>query len=472
MSTKTGRLFMKIIHQAGISAIALFLMITSGTVRGQSMIIPQWDGKYASGDWLGARTFLSDRGLVFGIEWKANILGIVNGGLQQRGGFDEEWKFRGTLDLAKMTGWEPLNGLSLFADVRWRDGDGVNQYSGASPMFGPSTFQGGKQWRFLNAYATYTTPEMLGIKDFLTLSGGWQNPSDIFIKQPESKFFVNNTFNSGRGISANGIPWGGSYSAWGGYAKVKPADWAYVQSGLYLAVPNATNTRNHGLYFAGYRIDPDLNGIYWLTEAGVTPKLGSAALPGRYAAGFIYWGVENTAFLGERYDQKVLFYWQADQMLFREPSSSAPLLGKGPTDGKAALDAKSLTTPASPEKPKLNEQGLYFFSLLNYAPSYNNSLPFYFQTGLIYKGLIPHRDNDQLGVALAYGNYSYDKIVAENNRDIDVHQTYEAVLEFDYRVQITQWAYAQPLLQYIIRPSGTGLVQNDTILGLQLGVIF
>ena len=51
-------------------------------------------------------------------------------------------------------------------------------------------------------------------------------------------------------------------------------------------------------------------------------------------------------------------------------------------------------------------------------------------------------------------------------------QIYEAVLEFDYRIQVNKWFYAQPVLQYIIRPNGTGLVENATVLGFQLGVIF
>lgn len=432
-----------------------------------------WNGKYATGNWFGVRDTLADHGVVFGIEWKANFLGIVDGGLEQRGGFDQEWKFRGTIDVAKLTGIDAVQGLTLFSDVRYRDGDGVNKYSGTSSTFAPSTFQGGKQWRFQNVYLTYTTPELFGIKEFLTLSGGWQNPADIFIKQPESKFFVNNTFTSARGIGANGIPWGGSYSAWGGYAKVKPAEWAYVQSGLYLAAPNGTNTRNHGLYFQGYGPDPSLNGLYWLTEAGLTPKIGASKLPGRYAAGFLYWGVENSSYYGTNHDQRVLFYWQADQMLFREPSGEAPApLAKGPSDGKSVADGKSFKNVSTGSKPKLSDQGLYFFSLTNFAPAYNNPLPFYFQTGLIYKGLIPTRDADQLGIAFGYGNYSFDKIQSEENNGVGVHQTYEAVLEVDYRVQLTQFAYIQPLVQYIIRPNGTGLVHNDTILGFQMGVNF
>jgi porin len=430
-----------------------------------------WNGKYASGNWFGVRDTLEDHGLKLGVEWKANFLWNVDGGLQQRFGYDDEWKFRGTLDFAKLTGWDAIEGLTLYSDLRYRGGAGVNKWVGASSQFAPSTFQGGRLWRFQQVYLTYTTPELFGIKEFLTLSGGWQNPTDIFINQPLNKFFINNTFTSNRGIGANGIGWGGSYSAWGGYIKVKPLDWYYLQSGLYMAIPDAGTPSNHGLFFAGAQ-PPDRNGIFWLTETGFTPKIGPSKLPGRYAAGLIYWGVENTSFFGQPYDQKLLFYWQADQQLYREPSpEAAPALVIPPADGKSVADGKNIQETVKSSKPKLNEQGLYFFSLINFAPKYNNALPFYFQTGLVYKGLIPGRDQDQLGVAFAYGNYSYYKQIADEQRGRTT-QVYEAVLEFDYRIQVNKWFYAQPVLQYIIRPNGTGLVENATVLGFQLGLIF
>ena len=46
------------------------------------------------------------------------------------------------------------------------------------------------------------------------------------------------------------------------------------------------------------------------------------------------------------------------------------------------------------------------------------------------------------------------------------------VLEFDYRIQVNKWAFVQPFPQYVIRPNGTGLVQNATVLGLHFGVEF
>ncbi len=114
---------------------------------------------------------------------------------------------------------------------------------------------------------------------------------------------------------------------------------------------------------------------------------------------------------------------------------------------------------------------MYFFSLINYAPQFNNPLPFYFQTGLIYKGLIPGRDFDQTGFAIAYGKYSWDKEVADADAGKDP-QSYEGVLEWDYRVQFNKWSYVQPLVQYIFHPNGTGVTPNATVIGMQVGVTF
>lgn len=458
---------------AGFPALVHAGETSAGEVENKPSHLEEWwNGKYATGNWFGVRDTLEDRGVKLGVEWKANFLWNADGGLQHRFGFDDEWKFRANVDLAKLSGWEAIEGLSLYSDLRYRGGAGVNKYVGASSNFAPSTFQGGRLWRFQNVYLTYTTPELFGVKEFLTLSGGWQNPTDVFITQPLNKFFINNTFTSGRGLSANGIPWGGSYAAWGGYLKVKPIDWYYAQAGLYLAIPQGTATANHGLAFQGYRPNPELNGLYFLAETGVTPKIGPSKLPGRYSAGFIYWGVENTSFFGEQYDEKVALYWQADQQLFREPSREEPTpLAKGPSDGKSIKDGKSFKEPVSPSKPKLSDQGLYFFSLINFAPKFNNNVPFYFHTGLVYKGLIPGRDADQFGVGFAYGNYSSYKQIADEDRG-RTPQIFEGVLEFSYRIQVNKWAYVQPDLQYIIRPGGTGLTQNATVLGFQLGVTF
>lgn len=456
-------------------AFAPFLAAQAGTApvvavepQSSSVIAEYVDGKYALGDWLGLRETIEDYGITPFGSWKGTFYGLTGGGLDApHGAFDEEIVLGLKLDFGKLAG---LDGLTAQGSVRYRDGRNPNNYVGASSTFQPSRYQSGLQWRLMPFFVTYTTPQLFGVKDLLTISGGWQNAYEFFADQPDSKLFTNNSIATTKGIGGvNGGPWSSSYAAWGGFLKVKPMDWYYAMAGLYLAIPQATANSNHGLELAGFGPDPEANGLYAIGETGLTPKLGPDGLPGKYAFGSIYFGVENTSFFGETYDQRYNFYWQADQMLFRESSPSAEVapLAKGAGDGKSFKEAKEAVEPAKP-----SEQGLYVFNFVNYAPKYDNAMPFYFHTGLIYKGLIPTRDKDQLGVAFAYGNYSYYKILDDYNDGRDIHQTYEAVVEADYRAQLTKFLYVQPFWQYIIRPNGTGTIGNANIFGVHLGATF
>ena len=150
-------------------------------------------------------------------------------------------------------------------------------------------------------------------------------------------------------------------------------------------------------------------------------------------------------------------------MLWREPSP--------PVVEETRVDAKSFKSTVTEAKPKLSDQGLTWFAWFHYAPSYIGERPFYFFTGFLYRGLIPTRDDDTVGLAFAYGNFG------EFNQDIqaaanDPVQTYEAGLECYYRIQLNKFLIVQPFIQYIIQPGGAGLVENATVLGTYFRVAF
>ncbi|MFV0337535.1 MAG: carbohydrate porin [Chthoniobacterales bacterium] len=443
------------------------LLFGNTTVQAQQSPKDWWNGKYATGEWFGFRPTLEDHGIYINGTWRGTFYGIVDGGLSQRGTFDAELHFKLKLDFEELLG---IPGLSAYGSVRWRDGDGPNGSVGASAAFNPSFTQVGKQWRLLPFYLLWESRDLLPVENMLTISGGWANPYFFFIQQPESDLFVNNAIHQTKGMVNNGFPWSGTYGAWGGHVKVKPIDWYYAQVGMYMAVPNALDTDNHGLYFEG--ASPSrANGFYVIGETGVTPKI--AGLPGKYAFGGIYYGLKNDSFNGQPYDGRYTLYWQADQMLFREPASAAEsgLEGKGSEDGKSFVDGKGSYKEVSGVSAPPSEQGLYMFNFISFSPKYNNTMPFYFHTGLVYKGLIPTRDKDQLGVAFACGSYSYYKMLADERLGRD-SQIFEGVIEVDYRFQVTKFAHVQPFIQYVIRPGGRGNIGNATILGLQMGVNF
>lgn len=405
-----------------------------------------WEQDGATGDWFGLRPAAAERGFVLGGKWVGTVYGLADGGLKQGAVFDEELRFEARLDFAKATGWECLEGLSAVGGVRLRAGANVNQWVGATPAFNPSSYQSGTGWRLMPFYLSYTSPEVFGVPHFLTISGGWLNPYESFARQEDAKLFRNNVIVSGKGISSNGVGWSSSYAAWGGFLKVSPCPWSYLQGGVYLAIPGDSDSANHGLELAGAR-PASRNGWYVLGETGVTPEVWG--LKGKYAVGGYYWGIENVSFSGRTSDGKFGFYAMGEQMLFRERATCH--------DGKTA----SATD---------DRQGLRWLGFVGWSSVSNNVLPFFFYTGLIYEGLIPTRDHDQAGVAIAFGSYSED--LTHLTEPYGFAATEEGVVEFDYRVQMNKWAFVQPFVQYVVRPGALGTVPNATVLGVHFGVAF
>ncbi|HEY5743460.1 MAG TPA: hypothetical protein VIS99_13060, partial [Terrimicrobiaceae bacterium] len=66
--------------------------VTPGWTRSQlprvQSISEWWDGEYGSGNWLGARDILEEEGVTLRVEWKAIALWNVDGGLEQRFGYN------------------------------------------------------------------------------------------------------------------------------------------------------------------------------------------------------------------------------------------------------------------------------------------------------------------------------------------------------------------------------------------------
>ena len=394
-----------------------------------------WNGRNVTGDWFGTRDVLADRGIKFGGTWRTAYFGVAESQNGSGAFWGQDIVFNSNLDFAKATGFEALEGLEGFIEGRWREnrpnmGD-PNELVEASNMFNPSPWWSGVGWRMVTFGAEYAAPELFGVEEWLVLKGGWLRPQREFVDQPLSKLFLNNAINSSKGIGGN-IPFSSSFSTWGGTITAKPVDWQYTKAGLFMAYPGGTSFNNNGLMFQGSP-NSSLNDLFFMIETGFTPEIGEAKLPGKYAFGSYYYGENNLGFGREKYG----FYWQADQMLYREPSSGEDL------------------TP----------QGLHIFSLFTFAPPYNGTYPFYAQGGLVYEGLIPKRNKDELYGCLGVGTYDQTD---EDNAD----RNYTMVLEGGYRFRINGWSFASPYIQYLIQPDGSREVANATVLGVQVGVSF
>jgi porin len=392
-----------------------------------------WQGPHMTGDWFGARPAVEDRGVDLRGHWRGLYFGVLDSEQGSGSAFSQELSFWLNLDAAKLSGWSGLRGWSGFVEGRWRDPGrdaNPNTYVEADSLFNPSRYTGGTGWRLMNFGLRYTVPEIFGVEEGLTVTGGWIQPQKEFITQPLARIFANNAMASAQGLGGN-IPYGSSFSTWGGVLEINPVDIFYVKTGLYMSYLNPTDPANNGLMFRGR--PQENNGLFFLGETGLTPELGPSRLPGHYAAGGYFYGEDNPEFGGNKFG----FYWQADQMLWRETG----------------------------------HQGLRMFSLLYFAPKYNNDFSFYAHGGLVYEGLLPGRDRDELMAGAAVGQYSYYDLL-EARAAGEPEPTQSVLIEVGYRVRLNGWSFVQPFAQYIVQPDGTTAVANAAILGVSLGVNF
>jgi carbohydrate-selective porin OprB len=489
-------------------------------MSGSNTTLDQWDGHFqsywsgsgATGNWFGLGKTMGDCGLTITGQAKEVFLGQVTPAAQPANAngrisgvpvnnWSTEVKLGFNYDFGKVFG---LTGLTVQSDWRYRNVDGNPNCGytgnaagtvGASSMFNPNKDTSGMGVRIMSQYFLYQTDKTRDPKFLLKL--GWINPYEDFLTQPESKNFENNAIASAKGIggtvgkyyqngrsySVTSVPWSSSYDSWGGMLRAKPSASTYVQTYLGLAIAgyggiqssptSGYSYNNHGFNFQGTApFNPQSsaygqNGVFNVNEFGWMPKLGTDKLEGRYAIGSYIWGQNNNNFGSLSGNGTVWgLYFQADQRLtaVHEDFPSVTSLDKNPV---AAASKVSKT------------RGLYTFNEFTFTPASNCQLPYYYQTGLVYKGLFDARPHDKTGIAVGEGFYSnnFNNTLPKGQGGAAggyASQFFSTttVFEWFYTVSINKWLDFVPDAQYIINPSGNGSTGNAAILGFTIAAKF
>jgi porin len=104
---------------------------------------------------------------------------------------------------------------------------------------------------------------------------------------------------------------------------------------------------------------------------------------------------------------------------------------------------------------------------LTYSPQQDILLlPLMEFAGMVWQGVIPRRDRDQLLLTYLVSSFSRDyadaMVAMVRNRP-----TAEHVLEASYAIYLTDNYTIQPDIQYIIQPNGANEAKNSLVLGIQ-----
>ncbi|MCA9127852.1 MAG: carbohydrate porin [Planctomycetales bacterium] len=101
-----------------------------------------------------------------------------------------------------------------------------------------------------------------------------------------------------------------------------------------------------------------------------------------------------------------------------------------------------------------DDQGLGVFFQFSWAPANRNEITEYYGGGLVYKGLLPNREEDYLGVGFANILFSpaARTVAAANSESLGTNET---AIEVFYRYQCSAYFVLQPDVQFIASPSGS-----------------
>ena len=440
---------------------------------------PWWKGDYGTGDWLGVRTELEDKGVEISGGYTAEVWGNTTGGLKTGAVYTGLLDFGATLDLEKLVGWK---GASVSTRWLWLSGrdaseDLVGNFLTISNLAGFNTLRMGELW-FQQDLFPRGDDGLPG----LSLRVGQMIADSEFVISDYGALFTNGTFGWPAFLYTN-IPEGGPGYPMGTLfvrVAVNPWEWMTLQSAVFPGNVFAQDVNRHGFRWdlnadQGYFLINELQ-VRWNQRDDARVLLGQA----KFGAWF-----HTTDFADPFFDEDGIpladedssgnplthawnygFYWILDQMLYREPGEAvaAAALGK---DGKSVSSSKV----SEQTEEKASTQGLGWFGRIAFGPQNRNFVGFYFDTGLVYTGLIPTRDEDQVGVGFVYAqltNGARRTLELEGSRGVGA----EMVLEFTYKAILTPWLYFQPDAQFIINPGATQDLRNAFVLGGRVSINF
>jgi porin len=398
-----------------------------------------------TGDWLGARTALEDRGILLGADEIFDALANPAGGRRQGAAFEGRFEVFANIDLDAAMGWR---GGILHANAYQIHGRGL------------SADDVGNLLTVGNIGATPAT-RLFGLwlqqsffHDAVSVRAGQIAADDEFFVSQFAALFINSAFGWPSILGIN-LPSGGPaypLATPGIRLRVALSPALVVTTGLFNGDPAPAGSGDP------QRRDPDGTSLrtdgdaLWISElaysAGV--RMGDDVLPGSYKIGAWY---HSGRFADRRLDSMRL-------SLADPASGGAPFIHGGDFGGYVIAD--QLLWRRDPS----GDRGLGMFLRMGGAPGDRNLIDFHVDGGLSFAGPLPGRDQDMIGLGVSYESVGG----AERDLSRDLARfsgiavpraDFESALELSYQALIAPWWLVQPDAQLILHP-GAHMADLDT----------
>jgi porin len=404
------------------------------------------DRETLTGDWSGMRKSLSDSGVEIEAKYIGETQGVVSGGLRRGAIYEGRFEISTNIDFEKLLGWE---GATLHANAYQIHGRGLSR-DFLGNLLPASNIEAVSSTRLFDLWLQQDI-----IKDRLSIRAGQLAADDDFLLSDTASMFMNATFGWAP-LVANNLPSGGPafpLATPGIRIGAKPAENVTFITGVFsgnpAGNPGSQDPQRHNNAGTIFSLE---GGVLVMSEIqyAINQDKNSADLPGTYKLGGFYHtgrfddlrfdnlgqslASPSTTGVAARHHGDYGLYAVADQMVWREPGSE--------------------------------DHGVTLFMRIGGAPADRNLIDFYVDGGAAYKGLVPGRDDDLLGIGFGYARISGDAAgfdsdtLAVSGSSGPVRDS-ESVLELSYIAQVTGWWTVQPDVQFIFQPGGNVPDPND-----------
>ena len=398
-----------------------------------------------TGDWGGLRPYLERKGVVFNLGYTNDFLANVRGGIGPGSVLIGVFQPQLDIDLEKLLGWQ---GGHFHTHGLVTHGPFFSQtYLGN--ILAVSNLEAGPVARLYSLWYEHSA-----FNDLLNVRFGLMSADSQFLQSKTASNFINNGISWPTFLAAN-LPAGGPAYPLpdpGVRVRIKPTDELAFQAAVFSGDPSGGDGSNQSQPLPTGTVFSFRGGAFIIAEASYLPNQGKNAngLPGAYRIGG--WWHTSPRFGDQRFDN-------TGQSLASPTSTGIPLNHTGDQGFYGVIDQMLYRVPGT------EDQGLSAFLRAGGVPNDRNLISFYADGGLLYKGLVPRRPDDKVGIAAAYAR------VGNNARGLDQDigffgnflypvRSGETAIEMMYQAQLAPWWMLQPELQYIIRPGG-GVLNPD-----------
>jgi porin len=396
-----------------------------------------------TGDWDGVRTRLEATGVRLRGHYTTESAYNPSGGRFAAARYTQQFDFGADLDLDRLAGMPGGQIRITFADRKGRslsaDALGSNRFA-VQEVFG-----GGQNLRLVELRYQQ---ELLDGK--LLLDAGWAPLGSSFATSTVycSRFQTLATCGTLQLDNFNWQNW--PFGQWGARVRFQLSPEFYVSTGVYQANPKHA-ADGLDLTVAG-------SGVIVPFELGWLPGQGGRGMPGEYK-------------LGGYYDSS-----RAPDVLRDANGHSAGLTGAPFAQRDGRWGVYALATQMVYREASEGRRGLTLFGMATVSDPETATFR-YFYAGAFYQGTFAHRDDDFVSLVFAHGSYNrrLTRFQEDRNRvspgSVGI-QKYESVVELDYGIAVAPWLQVRPNVQYVIRPGGTGKIQDAFVIGLFTRITF